>query len=186
MTHAQLSWPVLQSKRLELSPVSAADAADLTQLDADPEVMAFLTGGQIASEAERKSHIYNLISLAHNDFTENCGAGLWVARIKKTSEFVGWFRLRKPQHSTENERELSYRLRKSLWCNGFGTEGAKTIITYGFSYPETKRIFASTPVTHIASRKVIEKSGLTPISPSDAHQDIHDSSLSFMEFELRK
>jgi len=60
-----------------------------------------------------------------------------------------------------DETELGYRLRRSAWGKGYGTEGSRALIRAGFIEHGVERVVAETMVVHTASRRVMEKAGLT-------------------------
>ena len=60
-----------------------------------------------------------------------------------------------------DEAELGYRLRKSAWGKGYGTEGSRALIHKGFTELGVSRVFAQTMAVNVASRRVMEKAGLT-------------------------
>src|SRR5206468_7082526 len=88
------------------------------------------------------------------------GYGFWAAIEKSTGEFLGWFHFRPPEGAGPDEVELGYRLRKSAWGKGFGTEGSRALIRKGFTELGVRRVVASTYQDNIGSRRVMEKAGL--------------------------
>ena len=60
-----------------------------------------------------------------------------------------------------DEPELGYRLRRSAWGRGYGTEGARALVHKGFAEFGARRVVASTAAANIGSRRVMEKAGLT-------------------------
>ena len=56
--------------------------------------------------------------------------------------------------------ELGYRLRRSAWGKGYATEGSRALIQMGFAELGARRVFATTIVVNVASRRVMEKAGL--------------------------
>src|SRR5947209_20555810 len=63
--------------------------------------------------------------------------------------------------SDPNDVALGYRLRKAAWGHGYATEGARALIRKGFTELGVQRVFATTYQDNRASRRVMEKSGLT-------------------------
>ena len=58
------------------------------------------------------------------------------------------------------EVELGYRLRKSVWRQGYASEGSRALIEKGFTELGVQRVFAETMVVNVGSRRVMEKAGL--------------------------
>ena len=53
------------------------------------------------------------------------------------------------------------RLARAAWGRGLATEGARALIERGFAEMGLRRIFAETMAVNVASRRVLEKAGLT-------------------------
>jgi RimJ/RimL family protein N-acetyltransferase len=146
----------LETQRLALRRFTAEDVDILIELDSDPEVMRFITGGRPSSREE----IETLIMPAFLGYDERFrGLGFWAAVEKSTGRFIGWFHLR-PAEGAADDVELGYRLRRSVWGKGYATEGSRALIDKAFAEYGARRVFASTMVVNVASRRVMEKSGL--------------------------
>lgn len=57
--------------------------------------------------------------------------------------------------------ELGYRLRQAVWNRGYATEGSLALIDLAFTSLGVERVFAHTLTLNAASRRVMEKCGLT-------------------------
>ncbi len=148
----------LETRRLVLRRFTMADVDNLVSLDADPDVMHFVTGGIPTDRDE----IENEILPEFLGYYERCeGYGFWAAIEKPTGEFLGWFHFRPREEAGPGEAELGYRLRKSAWGKGYATEGSRALISKGFTDFGVQRVVAETMVVHAASRRVMEKAGLT-------------------------
>ena len=88
------------------------------------------------------------------------GYGFWAAVEKSSGRFVGWFHFRPVKGVPADEIELGYRLRKSAWGKGYATEGSRALIQKGFAKLGVRRVYASTMVVNVGSRRVMEKAGL--------------------------
>src|SRR4029453_16610137 len=88
------------------------------------------------------------------------GYGFWAVEERASGEFPGWFHLRPEPDMPEDEPELGYRLVRSAWGKGYATEGSRALIDRGFTELGVERVVASTMVVNVASRRVMEKSGL--------------------------
>src|SRR6478752_5801867 len=108
----------LETDRLVLR-FSLADVDNLVNLDADPDVMRFVTGGLPTSREEIQNEFLPAFLSYYQRYE---GYGFWAAIEKATGEFLGWFHFRPLQGSPHDEPELGYRLRKSAWGKGYGTE----------------------------------------------------------------
>ena len=148
----------LETRRLVLRRFTMADVDNLASLDADPGVMHFVTGGIPTARDE----IENELLPGFLDYYEQFeGYGFWAAIEKTTGEFLGWFHFRPREEAGPDEAELGYRLHKSAWGKGYATEGSRALISKGFTDFGVQRVAAETMVAHAASRRVMEKAGLT-------------------------
>ena len=147
----------LETRRLVLRRFSADDADNLVDLDADPDVMRFVTGGVPTSRDE----ICNEVLPAFLGYYERYeGYGFWAVIEKATREFLGWFHFRPRADAAPGEVELGYRLRKSAWGKGYATEGSRALIRKGFTELGVQRVVAETMAVNTASRRVMEKADL--------------------------
>ncbi len=148
----------LETDRLLLRRFTVVDVDCLVELDSDPEVMRFLNGGQPTPyDFIQNDFLPRLLSY----YDQFVGFGSWAAIERSSGEFLGWFSLRPRQESRPDEVELGYRLRRSAWGKGYATEGARALICKGFSELGVQRVVASTYEHNLASRRVMEKAGLT-------------------------
>lgn len=147
----------LETERLVLRRFTTADVDNLVELDSDPDVMHFITGGRLTPRGE----ILNDFLPAFLGYYERfAGFGFWAAIEKSTGEFLGWFHFRPPSGCSADQAELGYRLRRSAWGKGYGTEGSRALIRKGFTEFGVQRVFAKTMTIHVGSRRVMEKAGL--------------------------
>jgi len=147
----------LETERLVLRRFTMADADDLVNLDADPDVMRYVTGGVPTSRDEIETEVLP----AFLDYYQRyAGFGFWAAVEKATGEFLGWFHFRPGPDAAPGDVELGYRLRKSAWGKGYATEGSRALIRKGFTEFGVQRVFAEAMAINAASRRVMEKAGL--------------------------
>jgi RimJ/RimL family protein N-acetyltransferase len=145
----------LETERLVLRQFTQHDVDNLVELDSDPAVMHFITGGRPTPRREIESDVLPM----YLDYYERfAGFGFWAVIEKSSSRFVGWFHFRPT--AAADEVELGYRLVKSVWGKGYATEGSRALIHKGFDELGVQRVVAFTMVVHVASRRVMEKAGL--------------------------
>jgi RimJ/RimL family protein N-acetyltransferase len=90
---------------------------------------------------------------------EEHGFALWAVELRRTEEMIGVTGLR---HLADGpEIEVGYRFLERCWGNGYATEAARAAIAFGFDELGLERIVAVTLPTNRASRRVMEKCGLT-------------------------
>jgi RimJ/RimL family protein N-acetyltransferase len=147
----------LNTTRLNLRPVSAADCADLVALEADAEVMRYLNGGQPVPAAGRRNA----------DFLTPRGEEpeVLAAHHRASGTFIGWFSLF-DDGLVDGLRtaEIGYRLLRAAWGRGYATEGVQALIEAAFDTLGFDRVRAETMAVNQASRRVMEKAGLLHIA----------------------
>lgn len=152
----------LETDRLVFRRLTMNDGPLLTDLDSDPEVMRYLTGGRPTPLSRFEEEILPRV-LRYYESYENFG--YWAAYEKETQEFIGWFHFR-PDKSlgwpdSPTEIELGYRFKRSAWGKGYGTEGSRALIDKAFTEWGVTQVFAQAHVENIGSRRVMEKCGLS-------------------------
>lgn len=147
----------LESERLILRRFTLDDVDALVELDSDPAVMRFITGGVPTSREEIGTE-YLPAFLAY--YQRGDRWGFWAAIEKASGTFLGWFHLRPHEGDPDDEPELGYRLIASAWGQGYATEGSAALIGKAFAELGARRVYAQTMAVHTASRRVMEKAGL--------------------------
>ena len=147
----------LETERLVLRQFTYADVPLLVELDSDPEVTRFITGGLPTSREEIETeHLPAFLSY----YESSTGFGFWAVVEKSSGAFLGWFHFRPAPGAPADQPELGYRLRRNAWGRGYATEGSRALIDAGFSIHGVRRVVAETMATNVASRRVMEKAGL--------------------------
>ncbi|MEV6864350.1 GNAT family N-acetyltransferase [Streptosporangium subroseum] len=161
----------LETDRLTLRRFTEVDEDNLVELDGDPAVMRFLTGGRPTPRDEIRSRVLPAFLGYYGRFE---GFGFWAAEEKSTGRFLGWFHFRpRLDEPRDGEIELGYRLHASAWGKGYATEGSRALIGKGFTELGVERVFAGTMAVNLGSRRVMEKCGLTLVRTF--HQDWPDA-----------
>ncbi|WBB78915.1 GNAT family N-acetyltransferase [Micromonospora sp. WMMD882] len=148
---------VLDTGRLRLRRFTPADLDHLVELDADPEVMRYLTNGRPTPATVVRDELLPRV-LAEYDRTP--GLGRWAAVSRADGDFLGWFALDPPPGDDPTEAELGYRLRRAAWGRGLATEGARALVRYAFDQLGLRRVRAETMAVNVRSRRVLERAGL--------------------------
>ncbi len=148
---------VLTTERMVLRRFTPADADLLVELDSDPAVMHFITGGRPTPRSEVVDEVLPCW-LGH--YEKYSGYGFFAAQDRSDGEFLGWFHLRPGHGAGPDEPELGYRLRRSAWGRGLATEGSRALVDAAFAEHGARRVSAETMVVNTASRRVMEKAGL--------------------------
>jgi RimJ/RimL family protein N-acetyltransferase len=132
---------ILETERLVLRRFTGDDVDNLFDLNSDPEVMRYLTGGKPTP----RDKIQDEIIPFHLAFYERFpGLGTWAAESRSTGEFLGWFHFRPDAAQDIKNVELGYRLRRAAWNKGYATEGSRALIRTGFTDLGVERVYAIT------------------------------------------
>jgi RimJ/RimL family protein N-acetyltransferase len=148
---------VLRTERLTLRRFTEDDVERLFELNSDPEVMRYLTGGKPMPREVIRDEIIPFHLTVYQRFN---GLGTWAAETSTGGEFLGWFHLRAGPGADITNVDLGYRLRRPAWNKGYATEGSLALIRTGFTDLGADRVFAHTMSGNAASRRVLEKCGL--------------------------
>jgi RimJ/RimL family protein N-acetyltransferase len=146
----------LETERLVLRRLTDDDIDPLFDLDSDPDVMRYLTGGvPHTREFIVRKALPHYLSFyeRYTDF------GFWAAVERSSGAFIGWFHFR-PFKENPEEIELGYRLKKAHWGRGLATEGSRALIEKGFLELGVQTVVATTMAVNHRSRHVMEKLGM--------------------------
>ena len=155
--------PILETKRLLLRPMQAADIDDLLVIFTDPNVMdAFdsppFDRGQMSNWLQR-----NL------DHQEEYGYGLFSVILKANGLLIGDCGLEVMEVDGVQAAELGYDFRSDTWNQGFATEAATAVRDYAFTVLELPQLISLIRVKNAASQRVSEKIGMGRISAFETH-----------------
>ena len=186
------SWPGLaimgrvtdppDSARLRFRRLVPSDVDRLDELDGEPDVMRYLTGGVPTTPRRQAAILARILDEYDRDV-----AGRWLAHDAGTGQFVGWFGL-DSDTSPPDERELGYRLRSAAWGRGLATEGARALLEFGFGELGLRRIWAQTMAVNTRSRRVLSEAGLQHVRTLHPHFDepIPGSEQGEVEYEIHR
>ncbi len=147
----------LETERLLLRRFTLADLDNLFDLDSDPEVMRFVGG----TPTPRDLIEHEFLPAYLRYYQSGDRYGFWATIEKSTGTFLGWFHFRPLEGASPDVPELGFRLRTAAWGQGYATEGSRALIRKGFTELGVERVVASTFADNLASRRVMEKAGLT-------------------------
>ncbi len=162
----------IETERLILRELVPTDRNGLFAVDSDPDVNTYL-GKKPVKTIEQTDDI---IAFIRKQYVDN-GIGRWAMIEKNRNNFVGWCGLKLVKELTNNHinyYDLGYRLNKSYWGKGFGTEAAKATLNYGFNNMNLKDIHAIADSQNMASKNIIQKIGLKYINTFTLDNTDHD------------
>jgi ribosomal-protein-alanine N-acetyltransferase len=146
--------PTLSTQHLTLRPIVSADAAVLYHIYQTEGVLQYFPNPSPPSLEKVERFAAN--QQAH---WEKYGYGNWGVVPDGEKELAGWAGL---QYLPElDETEVGFLLDKSFWGRGYATEAARASLKFGFEHFNLDHIIALVHPENIASRRVIEKCGLS-------------------------
>jgi RimJ/RimL family protein N-acetyltransferase len=176
---------ILRTERLALRQFTEDDVDNLLDLNSDPEVMRYLTGGRPTPREVIRDEIVPFHLAVYERLDR---LGTWAAESATTGEFLGWFHFRPGPDGDVTNIDLGYRLRRSAWNKGYATEGSRGLINMGFTDLGVARVFGHTLAVNAASRRVLEKSGLRLVrtSPFEGPDVIEGAEHGEVEYALTR
>ena len=163
--------PELETDRLRLRQFTPADLDELARICANPEVMKYLgLRGEPMSRAETETALESMY--AH---WQRRGFGRWAVTLRDGGRLIGYGGLR----SFGDDAELVYLLDKPFWGRGLATEVAHACLGYGFGVKKFGKVLALARPDNLASRRVLEKVGLTYKGPCDFFRLLAESGVNF-------
>jgi len=175
---------ILETPRLALRQFTEDDVANLFDLNSDPEVMRYITGGRPTPLEELRDEVIPFHLAVYERLDR---FGTWAAE-SAAREFLGWFHFRPGPGADISNVDLGYRLRRSAWNKGYATEGSRALIRMGFTDLGVERVFGHTMTVNAASRRVLEKCGMTLVrtTPYEGPDVIEGSEHGEVEYALTK
>ena len=176
---------ILETPRLVMRQFTTDDVDNLFDLNRDPQVMRYLTGGRPTPREVIRDEIIPFHLAVYGQFDR---LGTWAVESSATGEFLGWFHFRAGPGADITNIDLGYRLRRSAWNKGYATEGSRALINKGFTDLGVERVFGHTMTVNTASRRVMEKCGLTLVrtSPYEGADVIEGAEHGQVEYALTK
>jgi RimJ/RimL family protein N-acetyltransferase len=178
-------YVAVATPRLVLRRFTEDDVDNLVGLNSDAEVMRYVSGGRATPREEIRDAVIPFHLSVYERFDR---LGTWAAESAATGEFLGWFHFR-PGHRTDiTDIDLGYRLRRAAWNQGYATEGSQALIHMGFTSLGVQRVFAHAMAANIASRRVLEKCGLTLVCarPYQGGEVIDGAELGEVEYAITR
>lgn len=177
----------LQTDRVVLRRFRADDADLLVELDADPAVMRYLSGGEPTDPQVVRERVLPGILAAYDRWE---GAfGLFAAYEQAGGAFLGWFCLRPEPDGPLDEVELGYRLRQAAWGGGYATEVSAALLTKAFTDLDVRVVWGATMALNRASQRVMEKVGMAVTHTLETPEDmlaVEGAELGGYRYEITK
>lgn len=146
----------VQTKRLYLRPVITSDVDDLFKIYGDPATNTFNPAGPYPDIDYAQMVLDRWI--AH---WQTHGFGNWaISLLANPEKIIGFGGLGIRSYNDISINNLGYRLATEAWGKGLATEFATCAIKYGFDDIKLTEISAVVRKNHLASQKVLQKTGL--------------------------
>jgi ribosomal-protein-alanine N-acetyltransferase len=127
--------------------------------DADA-VFAYASDPEVTLHMDWPTHTDVGQSLAFLEHSETGWAdgseALWAITLTGDDRLVGAISVRPHGHKAD----FGYVLAREQWGRGIATEAARVVIDEAFRLPGMTRVWATCSIDNVASRRVLEKSGL--------------------------
>lgn len=164
----------IATARLLLRPWETRDLAPFAAINADPGVMRYFHAPMTTDETEAAMARYNA-QLQRDGFT------MFAAEGKTTCALLGILGAQTMRFAVPNlpqpAVEIGWRLAASAQGKGLATEGANAILDFLRETTSLAEVVAITAVGNAASRRVMEKLGMTHDPALDFdHPNVPDGS----------
>jgi len=146
---------ILETPRLLLQHLELRDVQELYSLYKDIEIRRYFPDG-VLSYDDTKEELEWYIN-GHPQYPK---LGLWATVHKESGKFIGRCGLLPWEIDDTLEIEIAYLLNKDFWHQGFATEAAKGIMSYGFEELHLTRLICMMHPENVASQKVAERIGM--------------------------
>lgn len=143
----------LETQRLRLRPFRLEDLDDLAALNADPQVMRYV------SEPLSRPEVRQSLAWFAEEW-DRLGFG-WFAIFDRVSDaFVGQCGLQCLEGDPQScEVELAFAFHRRFWGRGYGTEAARAVLAFGFDSAGLQEVVAVAREQNHASRRLLERLG---------------------------
>ncbi len=155
------------TERLRLTALVADDVDLALEMFTDPEVVKYVC--DVMTEAEICQEMTNSTKRGGNG-----GIGIWCIADRRTGEKLGDtyllpmsidmndtdFSLVVMGQMPDADIEIGYFFKRSAWGRGYATEVCKRLLQFAFQEVSLNEVVASVDEDNVASKKVLEKSGL--------------------------
>lgn len=144
---------VLETPRLLLRRLTAADVDDVYAYTSDPDVVSTIPLTRTETLQEARSFLEDYLTLYRAG-----QVAPWGVTLKATGEHIGMcgFENWGPR---SDRAELGFMLARPYWRQGYTTEATRAVVEFGYKTMRLNRIEAKTQPHNLAARRVLEKVG---------------------------
>ncbi|MDP9046010.1 MAG: GNAT family N-acetyltransferase [Pseudomonadota bacterium] len=151
---------VLTTARLRLEPCTDSHVPGLNAMNADPEVMRYISGRPETVDETRA-----MVERVKQRWIE-FGYSWWSLLDRASGELVGagcLQNLRRQASLVPDPAcplEIGWRLRRDRWGQGLATEAAQAIVGFAFEVVRADELYAVCDPDNAASAKVMQRLGM--------------------------
>jgi RimJ/RimL family protein N-acetyltransferase len=147
----------LLTERLLIRDFDEVDLPDVHAMRCDPEVARFM---DFAPETLDESRAWLEGVIFHNRKVPRAAYNLAIVH-REDGRVIGWIGIGDSErYPTKGELGFGYMLNRAYWGQGYATEAARAIVSFGFTALGGRRISAWCYADNQASARVLEKAGL--------------------------
>lgn len=147
--------PVIETQRLRIRPIRMSDAAAFYRFGKKPEVAATTTW-QVHTSIEKTKEIIN----KYLGVYEDKGLAPFAIALKETDVMIGTASYHEHIPSWKCIT-VGWSIDSAEWNKGYATEVARALIEFAFLHLDITRIIAYVRNDNGASRRVMEKAGMS-------------------------
>ncbi len=150
----------LATPRLSLVPFSDEHIEGLHALNADPEVMRYISG-----RPETREQTVAMVERVKQRWVE-FGYAWWSFIARDSGQIVGAGALQNLRRDASLSPdpacplEIGWRLRRDCWHQGLATEAARAIANFAFDSIRADELYAVCNPDNVASAKVMQRLGM--------------------------
>jgi RimJ/RimL family protein N-acetyltransferase len=153
---------ILKTERLVFRPFTPQDFDLLLELHSDPQVQRYI-GGMFGEAGVRQRLDHYLRDQAERGFSK------WKAYLRDGT-FVG--RAGVSSDPESGAVELGYTFARAHWGQGLASEAASGIAAWVWANTDLAQIGAFAVLENLASRRVLDKIGMTFVGEAMSHGDL--------------
>ncbi|MDX1963421.1 MAG: GNAT family N-acetyltransferase [Pirellulales bacterium] len=154
----------LTTPRLILRLWRDDDLPHFAAINTDPRVMRYLPGVLDRATSDARA------ARIRQHFDQH-GFGLFAVEIPQIAPFIGFVGLSVPNFTAPFTPcvEIGWRLAFDHWGRGYATEAAQGVVAHAFGPLGLRELVSFTVPGNVASRRVMEKLGMTRDPAEDFH-----------------
>ena len=150
--------PEIRTERLLLRGWRDRDVDAMARICSDPEVMRYMLPPRPLTPAEAALDVENI-----REHWRRHGFGHWAVEALESGRLIGRTGARRhPDWPLDPlNTEVGWLYERAAWGRGIATEGAREAVRFCFEELERPEVISITHPDNTASRRVMEKAGLT-------------------------